>query len=160
MIEFYLKKKVIDFSDFEKFLVKINTWCNETDPDIITDLNDLLINQSILVKHISVLNKQPDDLIWKRSKIVTIQTSKYSSIIETFMFPLIANSLIFINQSELVFVFLIDEGILVECKLNDLRIDLPDFYNKFEPQAKKCRLKDAQPQVHFCLIKKQEILNK
>jgi hypothetical protein len=30
-------------------------------------------------------------------------------------------------------------------RLDDIIIDLPDFYRQFEPQAKKCSLKDAEP---------------
>lgn len=43
-------------------------------------------------------------------------------------------------------VFLIDESLIVEILATDLRIDLPEFYNDFEPQVKKCCLKNVEPQ--------------
>jgi hypothetical protein len=39
----------------------------------------------------------------------------------------------------------VDEGTLMTSRLEDIIIDLPDFYRQFEPQAKKCCLKDAEP---------------
>lgn len=41
--------------------------------------------------------------------------------------------------------FLIDEGRLVTCHLDDLLLQLPDFYFEYHPQAKQCRLNDAEP---------------
>lgn len=41
---------------------------------------------------------------------------------------------------------MIDESLIVEILPADLRIDLPEFYNEFEPQVKKCCLKNVEPQ--------------
>jgi hypothetical protein len=41
--------------------------------------------------------------------------------------------------------FLIDEGTLLTVRPEDLIADVPDIFQDFEPQAKKCRLRNAEP---------------
>lgn len=48
-------------------------------------------------------------------------------------------------------LFLIDQGVLKDCSEDKVLLQLPDFYFSIEPQAKKCRLLNAQPIVRYFL---------
>jgi len=51
-------------------------------------------------------------------------------------------SLIHYLKSKTADLFLIDEGI-IKCYSNDeIRINLPDYFDEVEPQAKHCQLKN------------------
>jgi hypothetical protein len=69
--------KCIDYSDFDRFLIRLNNWCYRHEGFGGTksiDLNCLHTNQKISVKYLR--NNKKDDLIWKRSKIHSIDYTK------------------------------------------------------------------------------------
>ena len=115
--------KCSDYKAFDNYLIKLNSWCdkycafNKDKPMNVTRLRE---NASALVKYEEDTKK--DDLLWKRAKIHSID---------------------FVNGS--IYCFLIDLGHLAEFKQDDIILDTPTFFNDFEPQAKKCRLNDAEP---------------
>ncbi|CAF0776039.1 unnamed protein product [Brachionus calyciflorus] len=112
--------KISDLDKFYNFQLELNKWGNENQLKLPENIHDLSIRQSVLIKYNTLSNQ---DSIWKRAKIVTID-----------------------NDRNKIGVFLIDDGSFFEKELNEIRIDLPDFYDTFEPQVKLCSLNNVDPQ--------------
>ncbi|RNA38838.1 hypothetical protein BpHYR1_028462 [Brachionus plicatilis] len=114
--------QIQDFNNFFSFQLKLNDWCRRNSAKYAVTTDGLSMGQYVLIKGAKE-TVQDDHLFWKRSKIISMN-----------------------NESQNIMVFLVDESSTVEIQSTDLRIDLPEFYSEFEPQIKKCCLRNVEPQ--------------